>query len=192
MKFRRIITTLLVSISLIELGTFTSQYMFNSGLVTVQAASTTKATLSRTIKGHIWSLKMPKGYPHIILFTAKDGTLGLAQSHSELQYMLNKKSRESFSISDFWRMNDSTDIAPGNKVLAFSNKYKINKGKLSCKLQLHFKGNKGNANGCFNFNISKLKRINSKYLQGRLSYLRTYKEIIKIVNGPRVKLTRID
>ena len=61
MKFRRIITTLLISISLIELGTFTSQHMFNSGLVTVQAASTTKATLSRTIKGHIWSLKMPKG-----------------------------------------------------------------------------------------------------------------------------------
>ena len=91
-------------------------------------------------------------------------------------------------------MNNSTDIASGNKVVTFSNKYKINKGKLSYNLHIHFTGVNGTANDKFFFTISKIKKLNANTLQGKLTYLltpqdhldRTYK------TGPKVTLLKIN
>lgn len=182
MKTKKIIIMLLTSTLLSVVALFN-----RSGSVRASATAS-KTTLLRTIKGHIWSLHF--GDP-MIIFATNNGTLGLGKTNSDLQYFLNKKNRYSFTLKDYWRMNGSTDIAPGNKVLAFNNKYKINKGKLSCRFHMHFKGTRGNANGSFNFDISKLRKIDSKHLQGELSYMHTTQMTIKLTNGPKVNLTKI-
>lgn len=188
-KVKKIIVTLLTGI-----GIFTLSGFIDIHANTVQASSvTSKSALSKSIKGHIWSLDF-LGYDEpsmSLLFFAKNGTLGLGGSDNDLRYFLNKQSRHSFTISDYWLMNGSTGIAPGNKVLAFSNKYKIKGRKLLCRFHLHFKGNKGDSKAYFDFDISKLKIIDSKHIQGQFTYIRTNKGPLKDSKGLTIILSRI-
>lgn len=188
-KVKKIIVTLLTGI-----GIFTLSGFIDIHANTVQASSvTSKSALSKSIKGHIWSVDF-LGYDEpseFLLFFAGNGTFCVGLNDNDLKYFLNKQSRHSFTISDYWLMNGSTGIAPGNKVLVFSNKYKIKRRKLICRFHLHFKGKSGDFKGYFDFDISKLKIIDSKHLQGKFTYLRTNKGPLKDSKGLTIILSRI-
>ena len=85
-KVKKIIVTLLTGI-----GIFTLSGFIDIHANTVQASSvTSKSALSKSIKGHIWSLDF-LGYDEpsmSLLFFAENGTLGLGGSDNDLSCLL--------------------------------------------------------------------------------------------------------